>query len=222
MRREPTLHLGRTRPVDVRSSASGTLSPIRLSAAYTIDTLEYSFRKRQGIEMPRPTTKAGPHSSGDPSDPLYQEEYEAHERYVSARDQLRASLERGDFEAAALDPFSGTLHPVPASLWRRHGADRMIEKGQAPIPASLNTGKLLVKRFAEAKEAKRPLPKAKIREAIAALKEKLATESLTRPQQADFLRQSFASYQLTEQTIREIFRAVAVPPGRPKKSDKGS
>jgi hypothetical protein len=175
-----------------------------------------------GIEMPRPTTKAGPHSSGDPSDPLYQEEYEAHERYVSARDQLRASLERGDFEAAALDPFSGTLHPVPASLWRRHGADRMIEKGQAPIPASLNTGKLLVKRFAEANEAKRPLPKAKIPEAIAALKEKLATESLTRPQQADFLRQSFASYQLTEQTIREIFRAVAVPPGRPKKSDKGS
>jgi len=98
----------------------------------------------------------------------------------------------------------------------------MIEKGQAPIPASLNTGKLLVKRFAEANEVKRPLPKAKIREAIAALKEKLATESLTPPQQADFLRQSFASYQLTEQTIREIFRAVAVPPGRPKKSDKGS
>jgi len=66
-----------------------------------------------GIEMPRPTTKAGPHSSGDPSDPLYQEEYEAHERYVSARDQLRASLERGDFEAAALDPFSGTYIRCP-------------------------------------------------------------------------------------------------------------
>jgi hypothetical protein len=163
-----------------------------------------------------------PHASSDPSDPLYQAEYEARERYEWARDQLRASLERGDFEAAALNPFSGTLHPVPASLWRRHDADRMIEKGQAPIPASLNTGKLLVKRFAEANEAKRPLPKAKIREAIAALKEKLATESLTRPQQADFLRQSFASYQLTEKTIREIFRGVAVPPGRPKKSDKGS
>jgi transposase InsO family protein len=29
MRCEPTLRLGRTRPVDVRSSASGTLSPIR-------------------------------------------------------------------------------------------------------------------------------------------------------------------------------------------------
>jgi len=44
---EPTLRLGRTRSVDVRSSSSGTLSPIRFSAAYTIDTLEYSFRKRQ-------------------------------------------------------------------------------------------------------------------------------------------------------------------------------
>jgi PLD-like domain/Type III restriction enzyme, res subunit len=47
MRCEPTLRLGRTRPVDVRSSGSGTLSPIRFSAAYIIDTLEYSFRKRQ-------------------------------------------------------------------------------------------------------------------------------------------------------------------------------
>jgi len=74
-----------------------------------------------------------PHASDDPSDPLYQAEYEARERYVSARDQLRASLESGDFEAAALDPFTGTLHPVPAPLWRQHDADRMIEKGQAPI-----------------------------------------------------------------------------------------
>jgi hypothetical protein len=176
-----------------------------------------------GVERPRPTPKAGPHSSGDPSDPFYQAEYEARERYVSARDQLRASLERGDFEAAALNPFTGTVHPVPASLWRRHDADRIIEKGQAPIPASLNTGKLLVKRFAETNdEPKKPLPKAKIREAIAALKARLATESLTRDQQADFLRQTFSSYQLSERTIREIFRAVAVPPGRPKKSDKGS
>jgi hypothetical protein len=30
---------------------SGTLSPIRFSAAYTIDTLEYSFRKRQVINL---------------------------------------------------------------------------------------------------------------------------------------------------------------------------
>ena len=48
MRREPTLRLGRTSPVDLRSSGSGTLSFIRFSAAYTIDVLEYSFRKRQG------------------------------------------------------------------------------------------------------------------------------------------------------------------------------
>jgi len=170
-----------------------------------------------GIEMPRPRRKAGPHSSGDPSDPLYQAEYEARERYVSARDKLRAALERGDFEAAVLNPFTGELHPVSALLWRRHDADRMIEKGQAPIPGSLNTGKLLVKRFAETNEPKRPLPQAKIREAIGALKAKLATESLTRPQQADFLRQTFAHYRLTEQQIREIFRAVAVPTGRPKK-----
>jgi hypothetical protein len=46
-----------------------------------------------------------PHASSDPSDPLYQAEYEARE-YEWARDQLRTSLERGDFEAAALNPFS--------------------------------------------------------------------------------------------------------------------
>jgi hypothetical protein len=162
-----------------------------------------------------------PHASSDPSDPLYQAEYEARERYEWARDQLRASLERGDFEAAALNPFSGTLHPVPASLWRRHDADRMIEKGQAPIPGSRNTGELLVKQFAEANEPKKPLPQAKIPEVIAALEAKLATESLTRPQQEDFLRQTFASYQLTARTIRKIFRAVPVLTGRPKKSDRG-
>jgi hypothetical protein len=56
MRCEPTLRLARTRPVDVRSSGSGTLSPIRFSAAYTIDTLEYSFRKRQLSQLAKTIT----------------------------------------------------------------------------------------------------------------------------------------------------------------------
>ena len=77
-----------------------------------------------------------------------------------------------------------------------------------------------MKQFAEANEPKKPLPQAKIPEAIAALEAKLATESLTRPQQEDFLRQTFASYQLTERQIRKIFRAVPVLTGRPKKSDR--
>jgi hypothetical protein len=175
-----------------------------------------------GIERSRPRTKVGPHSSGDPSDPLYQAEYRARQRHVDARRRLCQMLEAGELEAAILDPWTGTVHQAPASLWRRHDADRMIEKGQAPIPGSANTGKLLVMRFAEAKEPKRPLPQAKIREAIAALKAKLATESLTRPQQADFLRQTFLNYRLTEQQIREIFTAVVMPTGRPKKSDKSS
>jgi hypothetical protein len=98
----------------------------------------------------------------------------------------------------------------------------MIEKGQAPIPGSRNTGKLLVKQFAKTNEPKKSLPRAKIREAIEALKAKLATKSLTRAEQADFLRQSFPSYHLTERQRREIFRGVAVPTGRPKKSDRGS
>jgi hypothetical protein len=174
------------------------------------------------METPRsnPARKAAPHSSLDPSDPLYQEEYRARQRHVDVQRRLRQMLDAGELEVAILDPWTGKLHQASVSLWRRHDADRMIAKGQAPIPGSANTGKLLVKRFAEAKEPHKPLPRAKIPEAIEALEAKIAIERLTRRQQADFLRQTFANYRLTEQQIREIFRAVAVPTGRPKKSDK--
>lgn len=177
-----------------------------------------------GMEIPRsnPATKAAPHSNLDPSDPLHQEEYRARQRHVDVQRRLRQMLDAGELEAAILDPWTGKLHQASASLWRRHDADRMIEKGQAPIPGSRNTGKLLVKQFAETNEPKKSLPRAKIREAIEALKAKLATKSLTRAEQADFLRQSFPSYHLTERQRREIFRGVAVPTGRPKKSDRGS
>jgi hypothetical protein len=175
-----------------------------------------------GIEMPRPRTNAGPHATGDPLDPLYQEEYRARQRHVEAQRHLHQLLEAGELEATIWDSWTGKLHQAPASLWRRHDADRIFDKGQAPIPGSANAGRVLLKQFAEAKEPAKPLPRAKIPEAIVALKTKLATESLTRSEQADFLRQTFANYRLTEQQIREVFRGVTVPTGRPKKSDKGS
>lgn len=164
--------------------------------------------------------KPAPHPISDPSDPLYQAEYKASERYASARGRLRASLERGDLEAAIWDPFNGRLHRASASLWRRHDADRMIDKGQAPIPRSANTGSVLVKQFAGANEPDRSMPRAKIQEAIKTLKEKIATESLTRSQQRDFLRKTFPSYRITERQFNEIFREVPVPTGRRRKSDK--
>jgi hypothetical protein len=164
--------------------------------------------------------KPQPHSTGDPSDPSYREEYRARDRYDGARHRLRQLLEAGELEAAILNPFSGALQRVPPSLWRRHDADRMIEKGQAPIPGSPNTGSLLVKRFGEAKEQQKPMPQAKMRDAIEAVKEKLAQESLTRPQQKDFLRKTFPNYRITERQFTDIFRSVKVPMGRPRKSDK--
>jgi hypothetical protein len=167
-----------------------------------------------------PAAKPAPHSSGDPSDPLYQEEYRARKRHMDAHHRLRHLLETGQLEAAILDPWTGKLHRASASLWRRSDADRMIERGQAPIPGSPNRGSLLVKRFAEANVHTKPMPRAKIQEAIEALKEKIATESLTRPQQADFLRKNFPSYHVTERQLAQIFRAVPVPTGRPRKSDK--
>jgi len=173
-----------------------------------------------GVETPPSMKPSTPRSTGDPSDPSYQEEYQARERYVDAQGRLRRMLEAGELEAAILDPWTGKLHQASASLWRQHNADRMIEKAQAPIPGSLNTGQLLIKQFAEANEPKKPLPQAKIQEAIEALKQKTATESLTRPQQKDFLRKTFAGYRLTERQFNKIFRAVPVPTGRPRKSDK--
>jgi hypothetical protein len=156
----------------------------------------------------------------DPSSPAYQDEYRASKRYADACHRLRVRLEGGDLEAAIWDAFTGMLHPAPASLWRLHNADRMIEKGEAPIPRSPNTGQLLVKRFAEASVSAKPMPPAKIREAIEALKAKNATETLTRPQQEDFLRRSFPNYRITKRQIAQIFQSVPIQPGRPKKSDK--
>jgi hypothetical protein len=155
----------------------------------------------------------------DPSSPAYQAENEASQRYLSARGRLRASLERGDLEAAILDPFTGVLHPVSASLWRQHHADRAIEKGQAPIPGS-PTGRLLVKRFAERNAPTKPMPRAKIQEAIEALKERTAVESLTRAQQRDFVRKTFPGFRVTERKFIEIFQEVGVSTGRPRKSNK--
>jgi hypothetical protein len=168
---------------------------------------------------PAPQANPVPHST-DPSDPAYQEEYRASQRYASARGRLRASLEGEDLEAAILDPFTGIMHPISASLWRQHGAAGAIEKGQAPIPGSPNTGRLLVKRFAESDAPTKPMPRAKIQEAIEALKEKTAAESLTRAQQKDFVRQTFPGLRVTDRQLTEIFQQVDVPIGRPRKSSK--
>jgi hypothetical protein len=164
-----------------------------------------------------PAASPTPTSISNPSDPSYQEEYSASKRLAAARRQLRVGLESGHLEAAVLDPWTGVLHQASASLWRRHNADRMIEKGEAPIPHSRNTGSLWVKRFAEANVCN-PMPEAKIKEAIEVLREKIATERLTRPQQRDFLRKHYPNYHVTERQLEEVFRAVPIPTGRPKKS----
>jgi hypothetical protein len=122
-------------------------------------------------------------------------------------------LEAGELEAAILHPFTGILHRSSIALWRRHDADRMIEKERAPIPHSPNTGSLVVKEF-------HVRSRAGIGEMIDVLQEKVATESLKRPQQKAFVRERFPTYWVTEDQFREIFQEVPVPTGRPKKSDK--
>ena len=87
-----------------------------------------------------PAENSEPHPTSNPSDPSYQKECRARQRCVGARHRLRQLLGTGDLEAAILDPFTGALHRASASLWRRHDADRMIEKGRHPIPHNPNTG----------------------------------------------------------------------------------
>jgi hypothetical protein len=176
---------------------------------------------------PGPTTiiapaATAPHQTGDPSTSSYQAEYRARKQYENACKRLRAKLEAGELEAAILDTFKGKgkLHRASTALWRQHDADRMIEKGRAPIPYSPNTGKLVVKEFPVPSRPRTPLPASKIREVADALRAKLATKSLTRAQQKDFVRQRFPKYRVTARQFGVIFQEVPVPTGRPKKSDK--
>lgn len=146
------------------------------------------------------------HSTGDPSSSSYQAEYKARKRYENTCDRLRALLEAGDLEAAILDPFAGKLHRASTALWRRSGADRMIEKGRAPIPHSPNTGSFVVKKCPLQSTPRRPLPTSKIGDVIDALRGKVATEYLTRPQQRDFVRKRFPNYRVNKDNFARYLR----------------
>jgi hypothetical protein len=180
-----------------------------------------------GVIIERKTARAPPTDDRrvrnsaltDPCNPLYQAEYRAGERYAAACHRLRVLLEAGHLEAAILNTWTGELHPAPARMWRQDDADRIIKHGRAQLPHRSNIGSLLVKRFDTGGRAE-PMPEAKIAEAITALKEKTATETLTRSQQKEFVRQSFPNYRVTERRMREILRPIPVLPGRPRKSDK--
>ena len=191
-------------------------------APWTISATAATAPHRSSTPAPKTISATGataPHWTGDPSNSSYQAEYSARERYEVVCHRLRAKLEAGELEAAVLDPFKGKLHQAPTAMWRRHDADRMIEKGQAPIPYSPNTGRLVVREFPAASRPRTPLPGTKIQAVVGALLAKLETESLTRPQQKDFVRESFPDYRVTDRQFDEIFQKVPVPTGRPKKSN---
>jgi hypothetical protein len=162
---------------------------------------------------------AAVHPTGDPCTPSYQAEYIASKRYQDTRDRLHVLLEAGDLEAVIWDTFTGKLYPAPTSLWRQFYACRMIEKGEAPFPRSLNTGLILIKEFQSTSQPDKPLPAARLRETIDALKQEVATENLTREQQKDFVRKTFPTYHVTERQFLEIFKQVPAQIGRPKKPD---
>jgi hypothetical protein len=126
-------------------------------------------------------------------------------------------LESGDCEAGILDPFTGTVHRAATALWRRSAADRMIKNGQALIPRSPNMGSIIIKEFRAADAPAKPMPAAKLKEATSVLQQEMATKSLTRSQQEDFVRKKFPGHHVTVRQFRKISRSVPVPPGRPKR-----
>jgi len=158
-----------------------------------------------------------PQSLGDPSSDSYQMEYRAGKRCEKARDRLRALLEGGDLQAVILDPFTGALHRAATNLWRRWDAARMIKKGEAPIPGRSHSGSIIIKDFRVPDAPAKPLPAARIADAIKVLQEEMAKKSLTRSLQEDFVREKFPGYRVTEEQIRKIFQSIKVPLGRPKK-----
>jgi hypothetical protein len=175
---------------------------------------------RPRMQTVRSNAAATPHRTGDPTDSSYQTEYQARKMYAAAIHRLRVRLEAGHLEAAMLDPWTGTLHRAWPSMWRRPNADQMIEKGEAPIPHNPNTGSLLVKRFADASMHAKLMPTAKIGEVIEVLKEKTATEYLTRTQQKEFVRKTYSSYRVSTRLMDTIVQSVRVRPGRPPKANK--
>jgi hypothetical protein len=56
-----------------------------------------------------------------------------------------------------------------------------------------------------------------LQDILEALKQKMATENLTRAQQIDFVKQMFPTYRVTKRQFDKIFRDVPVRTGRPKK-----
>jgi len=92
--------------------------------------------------------------------------------------------------------------------------------GRAPIPRTPNMGFIFIKEIRVEAAPAKPMPEAKIREAIKALQQEMAKKSLTRSQQADFLRKTFPDYHLSVRLLTKIYQSVTVRPGRPKqKSD---
>jgi hypothetical protein len=166
----------------------------------------------------RKANQNSPHRTGDPSSESYQIEYQAGRRYEAARDRLRVLLEGGELQAAVLDPFTGKIHPVSTTVWRRPGADQVIKTGRATIPHSPNRGSIIIKEFRTANTPTKPMPPAKIREVIRALREEMAKKSLTRPQQALFVRKKFAKYRVTERQLRQIYQSLRCRPEDRKKS----
>jgi hypothetical protein len=149
----------------------------------------------------------------------YRRKYEANvaarKRWQEVSEELLRRLEAGEVHAAVLDPWTGAIHKVPHSFWRRNDAERMLIRGQAPIPYSSNYGTLLLELFQAkaAKVAKRQLTASEMNNAVQRLK---TSPNLTRSQQRKVILDLYPH--MTDRKWRELLRIVGSrPPGKKRR-----
>lgn len=109
----------------------------------------YGVRGTQSITPIAPSSAPDPitrYPYGDPTDPGYQSERKAAERWVDAKTELLRRLEAGVLRAIVVDPWSGQKHELNTSVWRKsqRQIERYLSRREAPMPGGANVGHLYI------------------------------------------------------------------------------
>jgi hypothetical protein len=137
----------------------------------------------------------------------YQANVAARQRWNNVVVELVRRLEGGKLLGAILDPWTGAIHRLSDSFWRRTGVKRMVEAGQAPIEKrySSQLGTLLIEAF-QPKAAKAPKRKLTRSEFDNAQQQLKASPDLTRPEQYKLILDKYPH--MTDRQWREILKVV--------------
>jgi hypothetical protein len=141
--------------------------------------------------------------SDNPGTREYQAERMARERLEATVLTLLQWLEAATINGAALDPWSGKIHVLPRSTWRRNNAAKFIDKETAPYPGvhSEQMGTLYISNFEvqKTKPASRQLTAAQRKRAVEILRD---TPDLSRREQRLMVMREFKH--MTDDAWRDV------------------